>query len=235
MTTVPKLLASVTLSVIVALLLVSGTPLTQGQQTKPKFLITWQAKSYVPPQYKGKVLPGAGSQIIASVELVDGGKLVDLSRQIIYWYANDNFVGGGEGVQTTSFNAGDNAPNTLSLRVQLPGYKNQNVLLIKTIEIPIAGPEVVIESPYPDGRFTNSPVQLKGIPYFFNVASQSDLGFTWSVNGETPPNAENPADLVVNINPDAPSGSTLNVGLTVQNPVNNSESASKIIGLTFIK
>lgn len=204
-----------------------------AQTTEPQFLITWQAKSYAPPQYGGKVLPTAGSPIAASLEIVSRGKLVDLSEQTIYWYLNDNFLRGGRGVQTVDFNASGNAPDVLELRVQLPNYRGD--LLIKSIEIPVAAPEVVIEAPYPEANFQNTPVRVRGVPYFFNVLTPLALNFGWSVNGETPPNSENPSNLTVNLNQGAPSGSNLNIGLTIQNPGNIFESASKNIDLVFTR
>ena len=56
-----------------------------------------------------------------------------------------------------------------------------------------------------------------GSPYFFNADKMSDFGFSWTVNGETAASAENPRGFVVNLNPDAPIGSTLNIGLTINN------------------
>ena len=106
---------------------------------------------------------------------------------------------------------------------------------MKEISIPVVGPEVVIETPYPTGNFYGPTIKVVGVPYFFNVASPASLNFSWSVNGESPPNAENPEELNVTLNPDAPSGSTISIGLTINNPVIESESAGSNINPIYNK
>jgi hypothetical protein len=230
-----RFLDFVLLLLVVGFLPVPRTTIAQTQQNQPRLFMTWQAYSYTPPPFPGKILPTSNSPIAVSVEVVNPttGKIIDLGKQTIYWYINDNFFKGGQGVQNIYFRLPAQASSFISVRAQLPNLGNG--MLLKTIQIPLVRPEVAIEAPYPDKRFGGASLQVKGFPYFFNVANPSALNFTWNVNGETPPNAENPAYLVVNINPDAPSGSTLNIRLTIQNPSNSSESASKIISLTLTK
>ncbi len=204
-----------------------------AQSSSPQFLITWQAKSYAPPEYRGRILATAGSPITASFDLIDGGKVADLTNQTIYWYLDDQLISNAPGKQTVSFLAPDTAPNILKLRIQLPSYNNN--LLLKVVQIPVVTPEVVIESPYPDGTVGGSSISLKGAPYFFNVLNPLALSFSWSVNGQTAESKENPDELIASINPDARTGSTLNIGLGAQNPKNNSEAADKNLVLTFVK
>src|ERR1039458_3932339 len=72
--------------------------------SSPQFLVTWKAtESYIPPFYTWKALPTAGSNIVASVELVSGGRIINISSQNIYWYLDDVLMGGGAGVQQITF------------------------------------------------------------------------------------------------------------------------------------
>src|SRR3989344_7523557 len=139
----------------------------------PKILLTWRTDTYVPPGFIGKIMPTANSPIAASAELIDGGKIVDLSKQNVYWYANNNFLAGGIGLQSVTFRAPDAAGGTIDLRAEVPNYSKGSQL--KTISVPIVRPGVVIEPIFPSGRFSSSPLQLIGQPYFFNTTSPSRL------------------------------------------------------------
>lgn len=187
-----------------------------AQQSQPQFLFSWRADTYAPPGFNGKVLPSPGSLITVSFEVVQGGKLANLSKQTIYWYVNDSLVSNVPGKQTITFSAPNFAPDVLNVRVQLPEYAGG--LLSPLIKIPLVPPEAVIESAYPGGNFMGFSATVKGLPYFFNVQSPLELSFTWNVNGETPAGAEDPTNLSVGLNPDAPIGATLSIGLTVQDP-----------------
>src|SRR3989338_5029269 len=88
----------------------------------PKLFLTWSSDTYVPPGFTGKVMPTANSKITASVELIDGGKIADISRQNVYWYLNNNFLNGGIGLQRISFNAPDAAGGAISLMAEVPNY-----------------------------------------------------------------------------------------------------------------
>lgn len=223
--------------ILIALVLIVAAWLAiakiHAQSSSPQFFITWQAKSYAPAGYQGKILPTAGSRVTASFDLIDSGKVADLTGQTIYWYLNDELVSNTPGKQTVSFIAPDIAPGILTLRIQLPFYRNN--FLIKTAQIPVLLPEAVIESPYPGGVFGVTSVNLKGIPYFFNVPNPLALSFSWSVNGQTAASEENPDELAATINPDARSGSTLNVSLNIRNLKNSAEAAGKNLTLTFAK
>src|SRR3989344_1231504 len=71
--------------------------------TGPHLMITWRAESYVPSDFSGKILPTANSPIVAALELILNNKITDLSGQTIYWYANNEFMGGGAGTRSISF------------------------------------------------------------------------------------------------------------------------------------
>lgn len=197
-----------------------------------KIFLTWRTNTYVPSGFSGKAMPTANSQITASAELIDNGKTVDLSKQNVYWYQDNNFISGGYGLQTVTFRAPDVAGGTIDLRVEFPNYSRGAQL--KTVVIPIVRPEAVIESPFPNGKFSSSPVQLLGQPYFFNADTISKLNFNWTVNGQTPSGAENPQSLNVKFNTMLPD-SALSVSLSVQNTDGRyqGEGASQNINLIY--
>ena len=202
-----------------------------AQTASPQFMITWKSNTYVPADFEGKILPTANSLVMVSFELIDGGALADLSAQTVYWYANNNFLQGGKGLQYIEFKAPDSAGGIIDLRVEVPNYKRGAQL--KTIGIPIVSPKAVIEAPFPKNEFSASPIQLAGLPYFFNVRDISVLNFGWSINGVAPSGAENPDVLTIRLNPDAPAGSPLGVTFSVQNKNNALEGASENVNLIY--
>jgi hypothetical protein len=200
--------------------------------SSPWFLITWETTgSYIPPFYQGKALPTYGSKITASLELVSSqGKILDLSGQTIYWYVDDNLVGGGVGVQQATFPPIGNAPNAVNLRVTIPNYNG--AYLVHTITIPMVLPEVVVYAPYPNGQFSQNSITVMALPYFFNIPSPSNLSYTWSVNGQNGTNAENPEEAQITLPQGTQSGTNLAVSLSVENP-NDSTVATASGNLTY--
>jgi hypothetical protein len=200
--------------------------------SSPTFLITWKTTgSYIPSFYIGKALPTYGSKITASLELVSPqGNILNLSGQTIYWYVNDTLVGGGVGVQQVTFPPIGDAPNTANLRVTLPNYNG--AYLVHAINIPMVLPEVVIYAPYSNGQFTQNPLTLQAIPYFFNIADPSGLSYAWSVNGQAGSNAENPEMAQVTLPQGTQSGTGVNASLSVENP-NDSTIATASANLIY--
>jgi hypothetical protein len=200
-------------------------------QAGPQFLITWHASgSYVPPSYSDKAFPTYGSKITASLALFSGNSFVDLRGQTIYWYLNENLIGGGVGVQTVSFPPLGTPPAILTLRVELPSYNGQ--LLTRQVQIPVVRPVAVIYAPYPQGRVSTNPVSVTALPYFFNTTSSDNLSFSWTVNGQPGANGENPQAAIITLPNGTSAGTVLGISLSVKNP-QDSTAASANINLTY--
>lgn len=197
-----------------------------------QLVITWHAsRSYVPPGYDGKALPNQSSQITASVEAFSNGKRGDLSKSNVYWYLNDVLIGGGTGVRTNTFPLfGGASASAQTLRVEVPDYPDG--YLITTTPIPLANPMVVIGASYPNGQVSVNPFTVSALPYFFNIASPGQLGFSWSVNGQSATNAENPETLQVSMGPGTTAGTAFNISLAVTNAL-DSMSASNQATLVY--
>lgn len=182
----------------------------------PQIFITWAAtNSYAPSSYIGKVLPNQQSQIVASLEVIANGKPVNISGQTIYWYQDENLIGGGIGAQSIVFRPYGEAPNTVTLRAELPDYPGGS--LMHEIDIPLVQSQAVINAPFPQGNFSSRPLVLQAIPYFWNASSATPLSFTWSVNDQTVTGAENPETLQVTLPQNTPAGYAIAVSLTIQN------------------
>jgi hypothetical protein len=138
------------------------------------------------------------------------------SRQTIYWYLNDTLVGGGIGVQQVAFPPLGDAPNTMNLRITIPNYNGAT--LVQAINIPMVLPRAVIYAPYPNGQFSQNPLTIQALPYFFNISNPSTLAYSWSVNDQSGSNAENPQEAQISLPKGTPSGTSLAVSLNIENP-----------------
>ncbi len=205
--------------------------IAHAQSASPQFIITWKvARSYVPSSYPDKVMPTYGSVITASVVLLSQGKPVNLNGQTIYWYLNNILIGGGPGVQAVSFLPLDEPPTINTLEVDIPNYNGQ--YLIHTVPIQTTQPVAVVNAPYAGGEASANPITVTALPYFFNTASPANLSYSWSVNGQAGTSAENPQTAEITLPAGTPSGTALNVTLTVKNP-QDSTAATAFANLTF--
>src|SRR3989338_8026257 len=101
-----------------------------AQTALPQFLVSWQAQSYAPARYQGKIFPTKGTPIVISFELIDNGKIVDLSKTAVRWYINDELVkneDNGLGIKSLQFNLPDYAGQETEIRIAIPDYKGSQL------------------------------------------------------------------------------------------------------------
>lgn len=202
-------------------------------QSAPQFLTSWKADSYVPSWYGGKALPSAGSNIEISFNLIDGGKIVDLSKTKVRWYINDELTvneESGLGIKTLKFKAPQEVVGEIEIKIVVIGYKETEIE--KFITIPIEKVEVVIDSPRYDQKISREKNFFRGIPFFFNILKISNLSVKWIANERNPENiGVDPWRLDLNIDTQAPSGFEIDLKVEVHNVLNQLEFAGKNIKL----
>lgn len=151
----------------------------QGAPTQ--LMVTWQADTYVPNGFQGKIMPASDSRILIGVDLISLGKRVDLSSYNVYWYIDENFYQGAAGLSRISLSAPHLiGENSIAVRVLIKDYGSG---IGKTITIPVVMPEAVIQSSAPSLAASAAPFRLQAYPYFFNVRDPSQLSFDWTLNG----------------------------------------------------
>jgi len=202
------------------ILLAVGYGLSVSGQTVPEFMVTWKANNYVPSSYQGKILPIADTEIDVAVELIDGGRLANLSRSEIRWLINNDFQKFGNGMQAISFNVdilkGDQIVDiTISYRGQ-----NLNHRLI----IPVTAPKVAI---------VGGPNIFQSLLYFFNISKPSNAEFTWEANGVTVLGSGSTPDIINLDFSSVPEGGSIDLNVIVQNPLKLLEISSQL--LNFVK
>lgn len=146
---------------------------TASAQQAPEFMVTWKSNNYAPPNFQGKILPIANSQIEMALEIIDGGKLANLSGNEIRWLINDTELKSGVGLKNISF-AAEGVKGDQEIEITVKKYKGQD--LEKTIEIPLTRPEVVI---------VGGPDIFEALLYFFNITNLNQAEITWFANGDT--------------------------------------------------
>ena len=93
-------------------------------------------------------------------------------------------------------------------------------------------PEAVVYAPYPNGQFSENPLTVEALPYFFNIADPANLSYSWSVNGQSGTSAENPETANITIPQGALSGTGVDASLSITNP-NDSTVATASANLTY--
>lgn len=198
-------------------------------QTAPQFLVSWQANSYVPSWYAGKIFPTKDTAVEISFELLDDGKPANLSKIAIRWYINDKLVkneSDGLGIKYLKFIANDYPGQDTEIRISIPSYKNFGPL-DEIITIPIVKPQAVIVASYPNKEIIAGKSVFEAIPFFFSVKDSKKIFYRWFVdNREVSDLGDNFKVLDLNIPSEAPKGTIINVKAMIKNLFKDLEFAS---------
>ena len=201
-------------------------------QSSPEFLVSWKAQNYAPDWYNGKILPVVGTPVNINFELINAGKTVNLSQNIVRWYVNDGLVkneNDGLGIKSLKVAVPNGGSDEMSVRIVIIDYAAD--VLNKTVIIPVVRPEAVVDSPYLNNRIQSGLSVFKTTPFFFNVLDVNSLAISWSANGIKSNGAGgNPWQLDLNLtNPQ--SGTKVNLSVSVKNLLNYLELAGQNIVL----
>jgi len=205
-------------------------------QTPPQFLISWKAQNYVPDWYSGKIFPTAGTQMEVNFELINNGKPADLSSAKVRWYINDKLVkneDNGLGIKKINFFAPNYFGQTMQVRIAIVDFLGGG-FMDKMIDIPVVRPEAVIDAPYKNNEIKTGKFAFNVLPFFFNTNNKDYFSVQWSVLGQEPESQKgDPFTLDLNIDPQAPIGSRVNLSVAMNNITKILESASQTINLTI--
>lgn len=202
----------------------------------PQFLISWQAESYIPNWYQGKNFSVKDSSINIGFELLDNGKIINLSNKKIRWYVNDKLVKNEEdglGIKFLKTEIVGNSTRDTEIRITVIDYKGTQ--LNEIVRIPIVRPEAIIDMPYPDRRL-NIDKSLNAYPFFFGTKDDNSFTVNWLANGRSSTGiAGDPWHLNLNIDEQSfkniSKSFDVNVKVSVKNFLNQFESAVSSIKL----
>lgn len=197
-----------------------------------QFLTSWQADSYVPNWYQGKVFPTRGSSININFELINNNKIVNLSKNKIRWYINDKLFkneDSGLGIKSLQFINNNFRGNDIEVKIAVVDYSAN--ALYKIIHIPIVMPEAIIDAPYTEQKISAGENLFHVFPFFFNIKNLGELSFEWWANEQVADITENPQELSLSINTQTPPGTVINLKAIIKNIANQFEFANKNIQL----
>lgn len=197
-----------------------------GATTDPFLYLTWKAKSYTPDNFLGKILPGASSPILVSLEAFEGGKVANISGSQIKWYVNGELSATTIGRKSFDLRT-SRSPSSGVISVRATVVNKWNRQYSKEVNIPVSPPVVILKSNYLSRTFGENKISVRAYPYFFGVNSLSDLVFSWKVNGQPVNSTENPQIVDIEFNKDAEPGSFITVENSISNPTGAYESAHK--------
>ena len=203
-------------------------------QSTPQFLVSWQAESLVPFWYKGKTMPAGGNATEVRFELIDGGRIADISNLAVRWYINDKLVineNKGLGIKSLIFNNPDFGGQETEVRILIVGYKGISQT-DKLITIPITGQEVVINNQRLGRNLKTGENKFEAIPFFFSAKNENNLSAKWLANGsESSGVSDSPFELNLNIESNSLPGTKINLSVLVKNLLKEIEFANESIQL----
>lgn len=202
--------------------LCASTPsFAQTNQPTPTLILTWQAHSFVPSSYPGKVLPARDSSVDLALEFIVNGKITPLTDQTVRWTVNDRFLAANTSLTNISFKLDQFTTRTYTVTATVKDYQGQDFQ--KSVVIRRADPLVVIEAPYLAHTLNTTSATFTATPYFFTPSQVSDLFFSWAVSGLAIHNQSPKITLSLSPQTDPQS---LSVSATITNRLNPVESAN---------
>lgn len=159
-----------------------------------KFELIWSADTYTPYNYQGRNLPIIGSKVTVNpIISASGGDAKSLKYS---WFLEDIFQQNKSGYGKDSFyfyvQQRPGAYHTVRLQIF---NDDRTVFEEKSIQIPIAEPEIIFYSSNGNSHFSNQASAIYSIlagktfsfiarPYFFSINKLTDLVFEWTFSGK---------------------------------------------------
>lgn len=196
-------------------------------QTAPEFLISWRALNFVPADYPGKIFPSKNSQLEIGFDLLENGKVADLSKNTVNWFLGDQLIQSAAGLKTARFRSGD---SDQTVKINILNYKG--AALNHLVILPVNKPEVIIDARIPRSEIKLGKYNFEARPFFFNVLNADNLLFKWINNNQ--PIAGNPRIINLDLKSGGvPSETKMNISVNVANAFNKLEFGNRQINLTI--
>ncbi len=160
-------------------LIENGKKITENTVSVASFNVSllWRTNTFVPADYEGKALPAVGSTIsLTAFPEIKGESPDDL---LYTWSVNaESKVRNVLGEQEFSFTV---TKNTSSVFVSVEvSTLNQSFTASKALNISLAKPHILLDTPPFLFLAPGEKTDLHAQPYYFNIASATDLRYNWS-------------------------------------------------------
>lgn len=212
-------------TIVIAIAIVAAFTISSAHsaQTAPQVILTWHANNFYPSDFQGKPLPTPGTAVLVAAEAIAGSKFLNLSSAAFLWYMDEQLLSEGKGLKEIQFTARTPDRGYHPIRVEI---KNGAEVYEGATSIPVVAPRVTLAVPFASRSSPpGSEVAAYAVPYFFNVASLSDLRFSWFINGVREASSANASLNLKMGTPRTASGNTVDIKVLVANALNQLESA----------
>ncbi len=200
-------------------------------QSLPIFLASWKAYNFIPPGFIGKALPLAeGTPVEVAFEIIQNGKIVDISKNDVKLFANNKKKAEGFGVRRFRFVTDGSRAYEIKINVL---DSRGDIQFEHRFVIPAASPEIAVSYSYPRNTIKAGVNVFQIIPYFFNISRINDLRFSWAVNGAAPEATDkNPDQLEIAVPNDYPKNAAITISAAAQNNLRELEVANQTVTMT---
>jgi hypothetical protein len=213
----------------IAIILIFFAIYTSKAYAATEFLTSWKANTFVDSAYAGKIFPVKGSKVNLAFELLDNNKIVDISKNEVAWFREGSKFESGLGKRIASLVLPTlSNKERVDVKIIVRQYKGADIE--KFITIPIASPEIVIDSPYPLNVIPAGLNVFKPLFYFWNTSSVNKLLVSWVSGSEEAQELKGNNILQLSV-PDGATNTSLNLAVTAKNPEREFENASAVINL----
>lgn len=162
----------------------NGKKIAEGTAPIASFnvFLAWRTNTFVPADYEGKAMPIVGSTITLTAFPEIKGEVPD---NLLYTWSVDaeSRVRNTLAEQEFSFMVMKNV-SSVFVSVEVSTL-NQSVTITKALNIPMAKPQVLLPSAMPVFLSPGGKIELAAQPYYFNIASATDLQYEWSFGGKS--------------------------------------------------
>ena len=152
----------------------------QTNISSPTMIMSWQASSYIPSGYPGKILPPRDSVVDVYLEFTDAGVVVPLNTHIIRWSVAGSFFAGGAGLNHIQFPLNRFTTKSYPITAVIKDYKGADIE--KTVIINRADPFVTLRVIASEKVAGGTQVSFRASPFFFSSLNPNDYMFNWTVN-----------------------------------------------------
>jgi len=143
--------------------------------------LIWSTDTYTPYNYQGRALPSQGSKVfVQAITNISQGSASDFKYS---WFLDDVFQNSksGYGKENFDFYTTRRSGTYHTIKLQIFN-ENRTIFEEKSIEIPLAEPEITIIS----SLDLNKNYTFNVRPYFFSIEKLTDLIFEWNIPGQEP-------------------------------------------------
>ena len=208
----------------IALLILVGITASAGTaRAATEFLVSWRANTFVDAGYAGKILPTHGSRVSLAFELLENGKPADISKNEVKWFIDGNKFDSGIGKRMSVLNLPTLSSNeSANIKILVRQYRGADIE--KFFTVPVASPEAVIDSRYPQNIITSGLNNFTPLFYFWNTNKASNLLVSWT-SGDADSQQLNGDNILQLSIPDGAKNTQLRLAMTAKNPEREFETA----------